>query len=44
MGESSREANVLTFLSALERILQDEGYEVAVGAALAGAQKALAEG
>ena len=44
MGESSREANVLTFLPALERILLDEGYEVAVGAALAGAQRALAEG
>ena len=38
MGESSRESNVLTFLSALERILADEGYEVARGAGVTGAQ------
>ena len=41
MGESSRESNVLTFLSALERVLQEEGYEVAQGAGVAGAQRAL---
>ena len=43
MGESSRESNVLAFLSALERILADEGYEVARGAGVTGAQRALAE-
>ena len=37
MGESSRENNVLTFLSALERTLAEEGYEVAQGAGVAGA-------
>ena len=44
MGESSSEGNVLTFLSALERILPEEGYEVAQGAGLAGALGALASG
>ena len=44
MGESSRESNVLAFLSALERILAEEGYEVARGAGVTGAQRALAEG
>ena len=42
MGESSKESNVLAFLSALERILTDEGYEVARGAGVSGAQRALA--
>ena len=42
MGDSSSEKNVLAFLSALERILPDEGYEVARGASLAAAQRALA--
>jgi alanine-glyoxylate transaminase/serine-glyoxylate transaminase/serine-pyruvate transaminase len=42
MGESSRESNVLAFLSALERTLPEEGYEVAQGAGVAGAQRALA--
>ena len=44
MGESSREANVLLLLSALERVLPEEGYEVAQGAAVASAQKVLALG
>ena len=44
MGGSSTESNVLTFLSALERILPDEGYEVAQGAGVAGAQRTLALG
>ena len=43
MGESSRESNVLAFLSALERILPEEGYEVAQGAGVAGAQRVLAD-
>ena len=42
MGETSREANVLLLLSALERILPGEGYEVAQGAAVASAQQVLA--
>ena len=41
MGESSRAHNVLTFLSALERILPEEGYEVAIGAGVSGAQRVL---
>ena len=44
MGESSRESNVLAFLSALERILLAEGYEVPGGAGVAGAQRSLASG
>ena len=43
MGESSSESNVLMFLSALERILPQEGYEVAQGAGMAAAQSALAD-
>ena len=42
MGESSRENNVLTFLSALERTLVEEGYEVARGAGVTGAHVAFA--
>ena len=42
MGESAREANVFALLSALETILPSLGYEVASGASLASAQKALA--
>lgn len=42
MGESSKESNVLTFLSALERILPEAGYEVAQGAGMAAAQRSLA--
>ena len=41
MGESAREANVFTLLSALETVLSSLGYEVAFGASLASAQKAL---
>ena len=41
MGESSRSSNVLAFLSALELILPTEGYEVARGAGVAAAQRAL---
>ena len=44
MGESSSESNILTFLSSLERILLDEGYEVGLGAGVAGAQRALSTG
>ena len=42
MGDSSRESNVLLFLSALERVLLDEGYEVARGVGVAEAQRSLA--
>ena len=41
MGESAQEANVFLLLSALERILSKLGYEVAYGASLAAAQRAL---
>ena len=44
MGESSRESNVFAFLSALEIILAEEGYEVARGAGVAGAQRSLSSG
>jgi alanine-glyoxylate transaminase/serine-glyoxylate transaminase/serine-pyruvate transaminase len=43
MGESARERNVFALLSALEIVLSGMGYEVAYGASLAAAQKALAE-
>ena len=43
MGESARESNVFAFLSALERILPAQGYEVAYGSSLAAAQLALAD-
>ena len=43
MGESARESNVFAFLSALERILPEQGYEVAYGSSLAAAQQALAD-
>ena len=39
MGYSSSEHSVLTFLSSLEGILPDEGYEVARGAAVAAAEQ-----
>ena len=42
MGESAKETNVFALLSALEMILPDCGYEVASGASLAAAQRALA--
>ena len=42
MGDSAREMNVFALLSALESILSDNGYEVAYGASLAAAQRALA--
>jgi len=42
MGESARERNVFALLSALEQILDTAGYEVAYGASLSAAQKALA--
>ncbi len=41
MGESAREINVFGLLSALEMVLSGEGYEVAYGASLSAAQKAL---
>ena len=43
MGESARESNVFGFLSALERVLPDQGYEVAYGSSLSAAQQALAD-
>ena len=43
MGESARETNVFALLSALEQILPDMGYEVATGASLAAAQRALVD-
>ncbi len=42
MGDSAREINVFALLSALETILSQNGYEVAYGASLAAAQRALA--
>ena len=42
MGDSARETNVFALLSALEMILSGLGYEVAHGASLAAAQRALA--
>ena len=42
MGEGARVSNVFTLLSALERILPAQGYEVAYGSSLAAAQQALA--
>jgi alanine-glyoxylate transaminase/serine-glyoxylate transaminase/serine-pyruvate transaminase len=42
MGESSTSANVLLLLSALENLLPKHGFEVAVGAGVAAASKALA--
>ncbi len=42
MGDSSKEENVLAFLSALERILGAGEYEVAQGAGVAAAQRSLA--
>ena len=42
MGESARERNVFAVLSALETILSKEGYEVAFGASLSAAQRAIA--
>ncbi|MBI4310779.1 MAG: alanine--glyoxylate aminotransferase family protein [Chloroflexi bacterium] len=42
MGENSYPTNVFHLLSALETILQEEGYEVAQGRSLAAAQKVLA--
>ena len=41
MGESSRADYVLLALSALESILPESGYEVAPGAAVSAASKAL---
>ena len=42
MGENSTASNVLTFMSALEEVLPQEGYEVARGEGVAAAQRALA--
>ena len=42
MGDSARETNVFALLSALERILTAQGYEIAQGSSLAAAQQALA--
>ena len=42
MGDSARARNVFALLSALETILNANGYEVAYGSSLAAAQKALA--
>ena len=41
MGEGARERNALAVLAALETILGDAGYEVAYGASVAAAQRAL---
>ncbi len=42
MGDSARDRNVLALLSALEQILNANGYEVAYGSSLAAAQRELA--
>ena len=41
MGDSCREANVLTLLSALERILPAQGFPVEPGSGVAAAQRSL---
>ena len=43
MGEGARESNVFALLSALENILSQMDYEVAFGASLSAAQRALME-
>ena len=43
MGESAKETNVFALLSALEQILPTLGYEVATGASLSAAQRALVD-
>ena len=43
MGDSARETNVFTLLSALEMVLSNQGYELAHGHSLAAAQQALSE-
>ena len=43
MGDSAREANVFALLSALEMTLSGMDFEVAHGASLAAAQRALAD-
>ena len=42
MGDSARDRNVLALLSALEQLLNENGYEIAFGSSLAAAQRALA--
>ena len=42
MGDSARDRNVLALLSALEQILNEDGYEIAFGSSLAAAQRTLA--
>lgn len=42
MGDSARDRNVLALLSALEQLLNENGYEVAFGSSLAAAQRELA--
>lgn len=44
MGYNSTEANVFTFLSALEDALLEQGYELPIGASLAAAQRSLQDG
>ena len=41
MGENSKPASVLSVLSALEQLLDKEGYEVARGEGVAAAERAL---
>jgi aspartate aminotransferase-like enzyme len=43
MGETSTPANVYHVLSAFEKILPENGYEVPVGAATSAASKVLAK-
>ena len=43
MGESAKESNVFALLSALEQILPNLGYEIATGASLSAAQRALVD-
>ncbi len=42
MGESSKQENVITLLSALENILPEVGYEIAIGSGVKAAEEALA--
>ncbi len=44
MGENSYPSNVFTLLSALETVLQEEGYEVGHGRSLSAAQEVIAKG
>ena len=43
MGHNATNSNVLTFLSALEEGLSEQGFEMAAGAGVAAAQRTIRE-